>query len=129
VGETALLGWPTWVGVVVDDLEKQRRFWGNLLALPEHHAGPDFVDFEMGDGRTFELIQRSDDPQYDRARFQVGFEVEDVERAREELIRRGVEPITGILADEQSPWAYFRDPEGNVFEIKQRIVGVPHLRT
>jgi hypothetical protein len=69
VGETALLGWPTWVGVVVDDLEKQRRFWGDLLAVPEHHAGPDFVDFEMGDGRSFELIQRSDDPQYDRARF------------------------------------------------------------
>jgi catechol 2,3-dioxygenase-like lactoylglutathione lyase family enzyme len=89
VGENALLGWPTWVGVVVDDLERQRRFWGDLLGVPEHHSGPDFVDFDMGDGRSFELIERSDDPQYDRPRFQIGFEVEDVERVREELIRRG----------------------------------------
>ena len=119
--ETALLGWPTWVGVVVEDLASQRRFWGDLLGVPEHHSGPDFAIFDMGDGRSFEVLERSDEPQYDELRFQVGFEVEDIERAREELIRRGVQPITGIFPDERSPWAYFRDPEGNVFEIKQRI--------
>ena len=120
--EQGLLKWPTWVGVVVDDLEGQRRFWGDLLGVPEHHSGPDFVDFDMGDGLSFELIERSDDPQYDRPRFQIGFEVEDVERVREELIRRGVEPIAGVFPDERSPWAYFRDPEGNIFEIKQRVL-------
>lgn len=122
--ERGVLGWPTWIGVVVDDLDRQRRFWGDLLGVDEDHAGADFVDFEMGGGRNFELIVRSDEPQYDRLRFQVGFEVNDIELAREELIRRGVEPITGIFADEESPWAYFRDPEGNVFEIKQRA-GAP----
>jgi catechol 2,3-dioxygenase-like lactoylglutathione lyase family enzyme len=30
-----LLGWPTWIGVVVEDLERQRRFWGELLGLQE----------------------------------------------------------------------------------------------
>jgi len=106
---------------VVDDLEAQRRFWADLLGLPESHSGPDFVDFEMGGGRSFELIQRSSEPEYDRVRFQVGFEVEDIARAREKLIDRGAEPITEIVPDEESPWAYFRDPEGNVFEIKQQI--------
>ena len=121
--EQGLLKWPTWVGVVVDDLKGQRRFWGDLLGVPEDHSGPDFVAFELGDGRSFELIERSAEPQYDRLRFQVGFDVENIEAAREELIRRGVEQISEIFPDEESPWAYFRDPEGNVFEIKQRQGG------
>jgi catechol 2,3-dioxygenase-like lactoylglutathione lyase family enzyme len=118
--ERALLGWPTWVGIVVEDLDAQRRFWGQLLGEPQHTSGPDFVHFDVGDGRSFELIKRSNEPEYDRVRFQVGFEVENVQSARDELIERGVEPITEIIAEADSPWAYFRDPEGNVFEIKQR---------
>jgi hypothetical protein len=50
----------------------------------------------------------------------VGFAVEDIEIVRDELIRRGVVPITGIVAGSDSSWAYFRDPEGNVFEVTQR---------
>jgi predicted enzyme related to lactoylglutathione lyase len=115
-----LLGWPSWIGVVVDDLEGQRRFWGDLLGLPESGSGPDYVEFDLGEGRTFEVLQRSEATEYDQPRFQVGFTVEDIGRAREEMIGRGVEPITEIMRGEGSAWAYFRDPEGNVFEITQR---------
>jgi len=97
VDEQGLLKWPTWVGVVVDDLEGQRRFWGDLLGVPEDRSGADFVAFELGDGRTFELIERSAEPQYDRLRFQVGFDVENIEAAREQLIRRGVEQVSEIF--------------------------------
>lgn len=121
MAERASLGWPRWVAIVVDDLEGQRRFWADLLGLTENNSGPDFVDFDMGGGRSFELIQRSGEPEYDRRRFQVGFEVDDIEHARDELIGRGADPITEIIPDEESPWAYLRDPEGNVFEIKQQI--------
>ncbi len=116
------LAWPSWIGVVVDDLEGQRRFWGDLLGLPEAGSGPDYVEFDLGEGRMFELLRRSEVPEYDRPRFQVGFAVEDIERAREEMIGRGVEPITEIARGEGSAWAYFRDPEGNLFEITQRRV-------
>jgi catechol 2,3-dioxygenase-like lactoylglutathione lyase family enzyme len=88
--------------------------------VPEDHSESDFVDFELGGGRSFELIERSTEPQYDRLRFQVGFEVADIESARQELISRGVESISDIFADRGSPWTYFRDPEGNVFEIRQK---------
>jgi catechol 2,3-dioxygenase-like lactoylglutathione lyase family enzyme len=114
------LGWPTWIGVVVQDLQAQRRFWGELLGLPEAGSGPDYVEFDMGQGRKFELLERSDEPQYDRPRFQVGFAVDDIEQAREEAIRRGAEPITEVIVGDESSWAYFRDPEGNVFEITRR---------
>jgi len=115
------LRWPTWIGIVVEDLEGQRRFWGDLLGLPENESGPDYVDFDLGGGRRLELVRRSDEPEYDRPRFQVGFEVDHVATVREELIRRGVEPIGDAQPNEVSPWAYFRDVEGNVFEIKQRV--------
>jgi predicted enzyme related to lactoylglutathione lyase len=114
------LRWPAWIGVVVDDLEGQRRFWGEVLGVPEAGAGPDYVEFDAGDGRTFEVLKRSEAPEYDRRRFQVGFEVEDIESAREGLIRHGVEPITEIVRGDGSAWAYFRDPEGKIFEITQR---------
>src|SRR4051794_19569636 len=116
-----LLGWPTWIGVVVDDLDTERRFWGNLLGLKEDHSGDDFVSFKTPDGRWFELIQRSDDPEYDRPRFQVGFQVDDIQAAYSELIADGVEPITPIY-DYGEPWAYFRDPDGHVFAIKHANV-------
>jgi hypothetical protein len=59
MGKNGVLGWPTWIGVIVEDLEGQRRFWGDLLGVSEDHSGPDFVDFELGDWRSFEVIQRS----------------------------------------------------------------------
>jgi catechol 2,3-dioxygenase-like lactoylglutathione lyase family enzyme len=116
-----LLGWPTWIGVVVDDLPAQRRFWGELLGVPEDHDGPGFAHFVLPRGEIFEVIERSEMPEYDGRRFQVGFEVDDIEAARAELVRRGLTPISEIMEpDSPDPWVYFLDPEGNVFEIKQR---------
>jgi predicted enzyme related to lactoylglutathione lyase len=114
------IGWPNWIGIVVDDLEQQRRFWGDLLGLPEAAAGSDYVQFDMGGGGVFELLQRSDLPQYDRRRFQVGFAVDNIKQAHELLRQKGVTPITEIIEGGESLWAYFVDPEGNVFEITQR---------
>lgn len=116
-----LFGWPTWIGVVVDDLEAQRTFWGEMLGVPEDHAGPGFAHFIMPTGEIFEVIERSEIPEYNGRRFQVGFEVADIHATRAELIRRGITPISEVMGDDSpDPWAYFLDPEGNVFEIKQR---------
>jgi predicted enzyme related to lactoylglutathione lyase len=111
------LGWPTWIGVVADDLEGLAAFYESLgVARNEGDAESIQIDFN---GRTFEILQRSDEPQYDQRRFQVGFDVADIEAAREALIAAGAEPISDIEGSDNR-WAYFRDPEGNVFEITQR---------
>ena len=62
MGDRGVLGWPTWIGVVVQDLERQRRFWGDLLGLPEAGSGPGFVHFDLGGGRSFELIRHGVEP-------------------------------------------------------------------
>jgi catechol 2,3-dioxygenase-like lactoylglutathione lyase family enzyme len=117
------LRWPNWIGVVVEDIASQRRFYGGVLGFQELDAGEGWVQFDMGFPNVLELIARSDDPQYERPRFQPGFSVEDIGAARDRLIERGVEAISEVAGgpEAQGYWCYFRDPEGNVFEISQRL--------
>lgn len=118
------LEWPCWIGIVAKDLDEQRRFYREVLGFIELSAGPDWVHFDLGRGNLLELVERSGDPQYDRIRYQVGYAVSDIQSARDELIARGVEPISAIEGDAgaRGRWCYFRDPEGNVFEIKECAV-------
>ena len=115
------LGWPEWIGVVAENLQAQAAFYRDVLGLCQVAAGDDWVQFDFG-GRTFEILGRSALSQYDARRVQVGFTVEDIEVAREELSAAGVDALTGVEGDQAAGarWCYFRDPEGNVFEITQR---------
>lgn len=114
------LQWPTWIGVVAENLEPQRRFYRDTLGLRETEAGAGWVQFDMN-GRLFEVIQRTKDRQYDAARYQVGFTVENIEAARAELIAAGVRPLTEIEGgpETRNRWCYFHDPEERVFEITE----------
>jgi predicted enzyme related to lactoylglutathione lyase len=116
------LRWPTWIGVVAEDLGRQRRFYRDVLGFTEAAHGADWVQFGLGDGRLLEIVQRSSDPEYGEARYQVGYAVDDIDAARRHLVSRGVEPLTGVQgsAADSGRWCYFRDAEGNVFELKER---------
>ncbi len=116
----ARLGWPTWIGVVVDDMERMAAFY-EALGLARTHTGGTYVQLDL-DGRTFELLQRAPKPQYDERRYQVGFDVEDIDAARAALIAAGAEALSEVKGtlENSNRWCYLRDPEGNVFEITQR---------
>jgi predicted enzyme related to lactoylglutathione lyase len=60
---------------------------------------------------------------YDRPRYQVGFATSDISAARARIIARGAEAVTEIDGgpESQGHWCYFRDPEGNIFELSQRL--------
>lgn len=119
----SILKWPNWIGVVAEDLPAQRRFYRDVLGVREIGGGEEWVHFDLGFPNVLELLRRSDDPEYDRIRYQVGYAVDDIGTAREHLIGHGATPITDIDGgpESQGYWAYFRDPEGNVFEISQRL--------
>ncbi len=117
------LGWPVWIGIVTDDLEALRSFYRDVLQLRELDADEEWIQFDMGSGRKLELCKRSDLPQYNERRCQVGFAVVDIRPAVDELVARGVEQLTGIEGGPEAGqyWCYFRDPEGNVFEVAQPL--------
>jgi catechol 2,3-dioxygenase-like lactoylglutathione lyase family enzyme len=119
--EEIVLKWPVWIGVVCEDLEAQRRFYRDTLGLKEVRAGEGFAWFEFED-KLFELLAKSDKPQYDRRRVSFAFEVDDIRATRTELLSRGVEAVTEIEGgpDDRQYWAYFKDAEGNLFEVVQR---------
>ena len=119
------LDWPCWIGVVSDDLEAQRRFFRDVLGLTEASAGQDWVQFDFGEGHMLELLQRKDDDlEADAVRYQVGYAVHDIDAARRELIARGAHTLSEVHRQSQfgGAWCYFADPEGNVFEIKEKTV-------
>jgi len=117
---SSLIGWPIWIGVVADDLQAQAAFYRDVLGFRQMATGPDWIEFDIG-GRTMEILERSSLPQYDARRVQVGFEVDDIVLVREQLLAAGVDAVGTIEGEgSRSRWAYFRDPEGNVFEIKER---------
>ena len=117
------LRWPVWIGIVCEDLEQQRHFYRDVLGLSELKAGDNWVWFDFG-GKLLELLAKSPLPQYDRRSVCFAFEVDDIRSVRAELIRRGVESVTEIEGGPESLqyWAYFKDAEGNLFELVQRVV-------
>lgn len=122
-----IVGWPCWIGVVVDDVDRQQRFYRDVLGFTEVAHGSDWAHFDLGDARLLEIMRRGDRPQIDQTRYQVGYVVEDIEAAREQLISRGVQPISDIEGSVEAGglWCYFRDAEGNVFELKERRTEEP----
>jgi extradiol dioxygenase family protein len=52
--DEAVPGWPNWLGLVVEDLEAARRFYGEVLGVEAMDAGDHWVQFDMGEQRIFE---------------------------------------------------------------------------
>jgi catechol 2,3-dioxygenase-like lactoylglutathione lyase family enzyme len=110
--------WPTWMGLIVEDLEAQRRYYQDIVGLKERRAGKDFVIFDVG-SNMFELIAQSGVPPYEHKGFHVGFTVASIAEARTELISRGLEPVGEIQSDSGNFWCYFQDPEGNLYQLME----------
>ena len=120
-----MLGPPTWVGVVAEDLERERAFYRDVLGLEEVREREGYVWFRLGEG-TLEIAQRSSDhPELQRAGSAIGYRVEDVDATRNELMARGAQALTEIQGGPKAGarWCYFRDPEGNTFQITQELPG------
>jgi catechol-2,3-dioxygenase len=123
-GRLSEVRWPRWIGVVTDDVDRQVRFYRDVLGFPEAHRSDGWVQLDAGDGRLIEITARSDeDPRTAKRGYQVGFAVDDIAAERGRLIAAGCEPLGGIDGGEHSGsrWCYLRDPEGNVFELTQDL--------
>lgn len=118
--ETAMrvLGY-TWAGVRTTDLTSAARFFAAVLGLSVIHEGKGMVQFELPSGQLFEVFSSQSRYYPLHACPVLAFQVEDVRAARKELESRGVEFVTDVDGDESEAWAYFRGPDGYLYELWQ----------
>lgn len=112
--------------VPVTDLARARRFYGDVLGLREADATPFSATYETGAGSRLTVHRR--ESASDGA---IGvFDVSDLAGLVERLRGRGVaferydtpttRTINFIAEDGPTRHAWFRDPDGNVFELTER---------
>lgn len=114
-------------GFSVDDLQRAKEFYGDTLGLnvSEEH---ELLTLHIADGSTILIYPK---PNHSPATFTIlNFPVSDIEKAVEELSRRGVrfEQYEGELkTDEKGVFrgagpliAWFRDPAGNILSVLEQ---------
>ena len=122
------------MGLVVEDLEASKRFYGELLGMEEVPRPSSFTFggawFRAGRDEVH-LILKSDTTQDDPPQAgghgatsglvtHLAFEVDDFARDLERLLATGLEPVAGPLRrGDGVVQVYFADPDGYVVELFQ----------
>ena len=102
----------------VSDLEKSKKFYGEILGLNKKYEFSSYVGFECG-GVEIGLTPRKK-PKIGRDPPSIELFVDNVDAACQALRERGVE---FLVEPHDEPWggrqAKFQDPDGNVLELTQ----------
>jgi catechol 2,3-dioxygenase-like lactoylglutathione lyase family enzyme len=109
----------TWVGVRTADLKSAGRFFAGVLGFSLIHEGKGLIQFEVTSGQLFEIFDSESRYYKLHACPVLAFQVEDVRAARKELESRGVEFVTDVDGNKSEAWAYFRGPDGYLYELWQ----------
>lgn len=112
-----------WTGVLTEHFESTLSFFSDVLGL--HMAYRDeskeLAHFRFRSGQLLEIYGLSNRARKEKYRwFQgpaLGFEVEDVASARQEMLARGACFITELESWENEVWTMFLGPENRLFEI------------
>ena len=118
---------PAFSSVSVDDIEKARAFYGEVLGLPVKDDEMGIIEVGLGGGSHFIAYPKDD---HQPASFTVlNFVVSDIEKTVDDLTARGVAfehydmpqiktDAKGIARDEYGPpIAWFKDPAGNILSV------------
>lgn len=113
-------------GFAVDDLEKAKQFYGEVLGLKvSDDQGMGILDLHIAGGTEVLVYPK---PDYTPATYTIlNFPVPDIDAAVDELTKRGVrfERYEGFDVDEKGinrdpggpPIAWFTDPAGNILSV------------
>jgi predicted enzyme related to lactoylglutathione lyase len=112
-------------GFAVDDLEAARRFYGEALGLKTSEQYG-LLTLHLAGGRDTLVYPK---PDHQPANYTIlNFQVDDIDAAVDELVRRGVrmERYEGMGQDSKGinraggPYiAWFKDPAGNILAVLQ----------
>ena len=113
-----------WAGVITEDFEVALGFFSETLGLALEHRDEAkmLAHFRLKSGQLFEVYGPSNRQRKEKYRWfngpALGFEVEDIELARKEMVARGARFITEIEMWEDEAWSMFLGPEDKLFQIQ-----------
>jgi methylmalonyl-CoA/ethylmalonyl-CoA epimerase len=109
------------IGLTVEDLEKATVFYRDILRLKHlFDAPPAMAFFACGNVRL--MLSRPERPGAERFAAAIYFKVDDIQGARDTLVKRGVtfeaEPkLLAKMPDHELWMAFFRDPDRNLLAL------------
>ena len=106
--------------VYTKDLARLRQFYEGALGVKAASHG-DWLPFDLG-GATFALHGVSADVDRDLHRFNISFEVDDIEAAVERFREHGAKMLRGVADETFGKRAVLQDPDGRTFELLQHQV-------
>lgn len=104
------------VGTRTDERAAMARFARDRLGLtPVEVDGMDADAFELPDGSTF-VVGDTDEP----AERTVGFTVDDLDGALEELRAAGLRTDDAVSSNSRFRYVHFTAPDGHLYELVER---------
>jgi len=116
------------IGMLVQDTEALAAWYCNLFGASEVSRSKDdmpIIFLSFGYGALIELVPTSDNVIEEvRGHIHISFSVDDIAAAAEVLSRKGTALDRPIFeAYDGSKVAFFRDPEGNLVQLVERVAG------
>lgn len=95
------------------------RFFRDVLGLSVRHAELDFTVLSVQDGSSVEVFGSSSTYNPHLVCPVVGFLVDNLAQAADELTQAGVDVVLPVQRGETGAWLHFRAPDGFVYELSQ----------
>lgn len=110
----------SWAGIPVRDFEAAIEFFrdrlGIRMSLVDHETQA--AHFPLANGDLIEVFGPRNTDEKHRRNVVIALSVENLDQARTELEKAGVESLTEISTWENQAWFYFEGPDGLLFEVK-----------
>ena len=108
-----------WMGIRTEKYDESIRFFKQVMQLKIKYEEKGFTVFSMPDGDTVEVFSsKSSYNTHFGSSPVVGFLVDDIEKARQEIVKSGLELVGKVERDEHGgAWQHFRGPDGNLYEL------------
>ena len=113
-----------WVTLQVADVDRSRRFWREVIGLPEKSYTPQWVELELRPGLLLALhpvfyAKALEKEGYDRGGAVLGIRVMDLDEMGELVVRNGAKALSYTHEIPGGRARDFQDPDGYVFELVQ----------
>lgn len=113
-----------WIGVSTERYAESVDFFENVLGLRVEFDERTTIELSTEDGDRVQLFSPGD-PYFaffdgEGSRVVPLFEVDDLDAARAELSRAGIEVLGPPRSDAAWTWIHVRGPDGNLYELAAR---------